>query len=229
MGGGVRNNAILCSQTLLPPALKGSTYSKGLVHVMDWHATFRDLAGAKDKAGKPTDGVNVWDAILKNHSSPRTEFLVNIDPCGGGRPGQPSCPGQEAAYRLQGCINGTCGDWKLLTGVAPDGWYAVPSTVPEERHEQRFPEEQVGAYIDKLFNISADPMEMHNIASKYPSVVAYLKMKISALAKEALAPCNVYGGSCFNNDPKAQAVLDSHKAWFPWATDPTPKSNGLVV
>ena len=48
---------------------------------MDWHATLRDLGGGKDKAGFPTDGVNVWDAITTNATSPRTEFLVNIDPC----------------------------------------------------------------------------------------------------------------------------------------------------
>merc|ERR1719399_1301297 len=88
--GGIRNNALLCSKTLLPSARKGQTYSKGLVHIMDWHATFRDLAGAKDKEDKPLDGISVWDAIVADSDSPRKEFFVNVDPCSG--PG--ACTGE---------------------------------------------------------------------------------------------------------------------------------------
>ena len=37
--GGIRNNAIAWSPTLIPDAVKGSTFKGGLVHVMDWHGT----------------------------------------------------------------------------------------------------------------------------------------------------------------------------------------------
>ena len=78
--GGIRNNCLVCSKTLLPVTRRGTTYSQGLVHVMDWHATFLELAGAKDVAtSKPLDGVSVWNALLSDSPSPRTEFLVNID------------------------------------------------------------------------------------------------------------------------------------------------------
>ena len=43
--GGVRNNALVWG-SLLPKSARGSTYSDGLVHVTDWHATFAALGGA---------------------------------------------------------------------------------------------------------------------------------------------------------------------------------------
>merc|ERR1712060_278048 len=125
--GGIRNNALLCSKTMLPAGMAGTTYSKGLVHVMDWHATFRTLAGAKDKAGKPLDGVSVWDAITQDKLSPRSEFLVNIDPCSG----HGTCNGAASAYHIQGCLGSpaACGHWKLIDGVVQsDSWYPLPTS-----------------------------------------------------------------------------------------------------
>lgn len=218
--GGIRNNAVVCSKTLLPEAVKGTVYTKGLVHVMDWHATIRDLAGAKDGA-KTTDGVSVWEAITQNKDSPRTEFLVNIDPCSG----HGSCQGTEAAYRS--------GDWKLITGAASDTYYPVPTTTGSSQAlpvsdnfggwggwsgTQKFPPSPA---VDQLYNISADPGESTNLATTQTAVVAALKAKVAALGKEALAPCNIPDGACYSDDSKAQAVIDAHGGWFPWAEDPS--------
>ena len=77
-----------------------------MVHVTDIHETFASLASAKTK-GKPVDGKNIWDAITTGSASPRTEFLINYDPCSG----HGACSGVEYAYRE--------GDYKLLVGVTP--------------------------------------------------------------------------------------------------------------
>ena len=223
--GGVRNNAMVWSPTLLPAAAKGSVYEGGLVHVMDWHATFRDLAGAKDKAGFPSDGHNVWQAITTNASSPRTEFLHNIDPCSG----HGTCQGVEASYRF--------GDWKLLTGVSEDTWYPVP-TGPEDqdpattaklkRSGQRGPmgsvqwSEATGTTTTNwLFDVKKDPYEQTNVYDANPDVVKQIKAKIDALAAQAMAPCNVPDGSCYANDPAGTATLQKYYSWYPWAADPT--------
>lgn len=81
--GGIRNRALVCAPTLLPVRRLGAVYQQGLVHVLDWHATFLDLAGLGDTptaADPPLDGVSVWSALVADSPSPRTEFLVNIDP-----------------------------------------------------------------------------------------------------------------------------------------------------
>ena len=59
----------------------GAHYSKGLVHIADWHASFAALGGvAPNPTALALDGLNVLPALLANTSSPRTEFLINIDP-----------------------------------------------------------------------------------------------------------------------------------------------------
>ena len=43
--GGIRNNALLRSKTLIPPARVGQRYTLGLVHIVDIHASFAVLGG----------------------------------------------------------------------------------------------------------------------------------------------------------------------------------------
>jgi arylsulfatase A-like enzyme len=53
--------------------MKGKVYSKGLVHVTDWHATLVELGGASH-GSKAVDGKNVFSAITKDTESPRVEI-----------------------------------------------------------------------------------------------------------------------------------------------------------
>lgn len=230
--GGIRNNALLCSKTLLPSSLKGQTYSKGLVHVMDWHATFRDLAGAKDKEGKPLDGLNVWDAIVADEDSPRKEFLVNIDPCSG----HGTCSGEESAFRFQGCVDTDCGDWKLVDTPSGTGWIPVVDIYQCSGHggceapSSWSGSEKPAAYRDpsdwgvQLFNLSEDPNEETNLAAVYPNVLAYMQGRVAAIKAEddLVDPCNVPpSGTCSSDDPNGKEVAEQHGAWFPWAADPS--------
>lgn len=231
--GGVRNNAMLCSKTLVPDAMKGKSYSKGLVHITDWHATLRDLAGASDSGSKTVDGKNVFDAITQNVDSPRTEFLVNIDPCSG----HGACTGTESAYRFTGCVGSACGDWKFLHTTEPVGWFPVPTEYqcsghggcedPSAFSGQGSPSSFVASASDSgdlLFDLSKDPNEEENVADQYPDVLAELRNRVLAIENgdDFLAACNVPGGSCSAQDTTAFAVFAEHgNAWFPWAADPS--------
>jgi len=232
--GGIRNHALLCSKTLLPSSVKGQTYSKGLVHVMDWHATFRDLAGAADKE-KTVDGLNVWDAIVADTDSPRKEFFVNVDPCSG----HGACAGEEAAFRYQGCVEGDsskdCGDWKLVDTPTGTGWIPITDVYQCSGHGGcEAPSDWSGsgkpqAYSEpsdwgvQLFDLETDPNEETNLAATYPQVVSYMQKRISELKAEEdwIDPCNVPSGSCAATDPNGEKVAEEHGAWFPWADDPT--------
>lgn len=215
----MRNNAIVWSN-LIPAARAGQTYD-GLTHVMDWHATLRDLAGAKDKEGRPTDGVDQWPAIVTGGASPRTEFLLNIDPCAG----HGACAGGEAAYRM--------GDWKLLVNVSDDTWYPVPTSEEEERAMAatsgraaraggvEWTGATAAATSSYLFNITADPNEQTDLYTQFPDVVAAISAKIDAMAEVAMVPCNVPGGSCADIDPASTANCEKWYSWYPWLEDPS--------
>jgi len=234
--GGIRNNALLCSKTLLPKDSIGKTYSKGLVHVMDWHATFRSLAGATDLAEKPLDGMDMWDAITGDKTSPRTEFLVNIDPCGGGGPAATTCNGPASAYHYVGCVGDACGHFKLMDGaVKSDSWWALPTSTAsatasaeaDASHGMAGPNGNVlfppaASNVTYLFNISADPGEHTDLASTLPKVVTALKAKVAALAAgtDLVPACNIPpNGACYADDPKAAAILKAANAWVPWVSD----------
>lgn len=239
--GGVRNNALVCSQTLLPVGRRGQVFSKGLVHVTDWHATFQELAGVPsgNSWGKPLDGMNVWGALTQDKPSPRTEFLVNVDPV----TPMTNVPGLNAAYRFQGCVGSppACGDWKLLSGENYNAsWYHLPTTTANVPTPgvQGGPSGEVvftqasgpGGFpippifpnsTQLLYNISADPEERSDMAAQYPQVVAALQAKIDFHASQALAPCNVPGGTCFKQDLRGLAKALVTRAWVPWVPDAT--------
>lgn len=225
--GGVRNHALLCSKTLVPDAMKGSWYD-GLVHVTDWHATLRDLGGAADVASKPVDGMNVFEAVTSNIDSPRSEFLLNIDPCSG----HGSCTGRDTAFRFKGCVGSSCGDWKYHEVASTTGWVPLPDKyvcsgksgceAPSAFSGQGSPKAFSGVAEDELFDLSSDPNEEHNIAAAYPEVAAELKARIAAIegGDDYLEPCNVPGGSCSTANPNAAIVFAERNAWYPWAADP---------
>ena len=114
--GGVRNNALLWG-SVIPSYNKGSTYTNGLINIVDIHEIFSFLGQTKLKSkNNHTDGLNtLWFDIINNKKSSRTEFLIGYDPCSGhGR-----CTGVAYGYRLN--------DMKYLSGIRNDTWYPVPT------------------------------------------------------------------------------------------------------
>ena len=84
--GGVSANAFITS-SLIPEDLRGTTYY-GQMHVSDWLPTIMSLVTNGEWTGGYTnntiDGQNMWDAILTNSSSPRTEIIHYVNHAGEG-------------------------------------------------------------------------------------------------------------------------------------------------
>ncbi len=94
------------------PLLEKSGYiNQEFIHISDWFPTLVSVAGGSTQ-GLQLDGVNQWETISRNSSSPRKELLHNIDPL------QP--PVGKLQYkgtfdhRHRAAIR--MGDWKLITG-----------------------------------------------------------------------------------------------------------------
>jgi len=52
----------------------------GMIHAVDLYPTLASLAGASTEKCKPLDGMNVWEVIAENKTSPRTELIYNVEP-----------------------------------------------------------------------------------------------------------------------------------------------------
>merc|ERR1711920_949471 len=138
------------------------------------------------------------------------------------------CNGTAYAYRWKGCVDrgSICGDWKLIEGVSEGSYYPLPTSrravkivgVQNAYGGVYFPPS--GPPVEQLYNLSADPGEHHDLATNYTAVVTLIKAKISALQQQALAPCNIDGGSCYNQDDKATDVATANGGWMPWLPDP---------
>ena len=72
--------------SIIPETARGTSYD-GLVHITDWYVTFLNLASGNGWVaptnGAELDGVYIFDAIIKNLTSPRTEIFHNYSPASG--------------------------------------------------------------------------------------------------------------------------------------------------
>ena len=244
--GGIRNNALACSDTLLPAARRGANYQQGMVHVMDWHTTFLELAGVGSvPAAKPLDGVSVWEALLTDGPSPRTEFLINIDPVDGFAHAVAGLTNMTWAYRFRGCLGAPqqefCGDWKYVDTPVNASWYPTPTTDSSlaPRHanlpalpgirslvdyngEWQRPAPPVPIGLDRvvgLYNLTADPGEHVNLRDVFPGVVGTLARKLERLAAVAMPPCNLPNGTCAKQDARGLLQAELERAWKPWVKE----------
>lgn len=222
--GGVRNNALLYSRTLIPSTLWGTVYTGGFVHVMDWHATFLELAGASNSTGLPTDSVSVWPAIMQNSSSPRTEIALNIESCNG------LLQTSNCNYTIGGYAQAAYrqGDYKLLLGVHYDiiipvldgasnasaevDWYGFPTASGGVKFNEAAWLKNGFGQTNWLFNLRDDPSERHNLYDTHPEKVRQIKAKIDALAKQEIFAC---GSSC-PVDKSAQRQASKLGVLIPW-------------
>lgn len=66
---------------MIPQSRRGHTYS-GQVHITDWLPTLLGLATGKQWSGSfkgaTIDGVDVWDAIIKDEESPHKEIIFYV-------------------------------------------------------------------------------------------------------------------------------------------------------
>ena len=161
---------------------------------------------------KNIDGIDQWKSLLKNTSSPRIEMLYNIDP---GCPydnqkfendtsTSASTTFKNAGIRFH--------EMKLLLGNPGkiDGWIPPPEVVDLAEPEKEFnsivnhyfsssqdmfnckvePQEGEEKFKIRLFNLTADPFEKHNLASELPEIVSDLMEKLEKYFNSMIPPDN---------------------------------------
>eukprot|EP00041_Stephanoeca_diplocostata_P011247 m.182865 g.182865 ORF g.182865 m.182865 type:complete len:715 (+) comp18473_c0_seq2:123-2267(+) len=76
--GGCRGNSFVAGG-LIPQHMRGTQWG-GAAHAADWYTTIAALAGASVEASGPlpVDGVELFEAITSNATSPRTEIVLQI-------------------------------------------------------------------------------------------------------------------------------------------------------
>ncbi|XP_077991176.1 arylsulfatase B-like [Glandiceps talaboti] len=133
-----------------------------IIHVVDWHPTLLHVAGGQ--ADGDMDGLNLWNTVSSGESSPRTEFVYNIDET------EPS----NQAIRI--------GDYKLIQGrLGGSGRWWVPP--PEKDLDIDIEVEEIEGNPFLLFNIRDDPTEEHNLADIMPEKVTEMKARLVELGK----------------------------------------------
>ncbi|KAK8402796.1 hypothetical protein O3P69_000844 [Scylla paramamosain] len=233
--GGVRGAGLLWSPHIVNPG----RVSHQMIHITDWLPTLISAAGGDPSSLESIDGLDLWETLTQDHPSPRTEFLVNIDP-----------KLNSAAIRI--------GDWKLLYnpqafGHHWDFWFgpsgrnetapetqldvileqvenslaakAIKTIYPEaftdmkslrlqsEVHCEPVPKNATLSCNSQehpcLFHIPSDPCEYHNLATAYPLHVNVLRAKLKLYNATVVPPRNKPW------DPKANPKYWGY-SWTNW-------------
>ena len=160
--GGVRVNAFV-SGGYLPTNMR-SKKTGGYIHMVDWYATFCALAGIdpKDETAAqaklpPIDSMNMWPLISgENSTSPHVDIPVSN-------------------------MTLISGDYKILTGELDQACWTGPQspniTIPIGKCI--VVKEECGE-TGCLYNIREDPYEHVNLASKLPSKLKEMQVKLAA-------------------------------------------------
>ncbi|GFY48796.1 arylsulfatase B [Trichonephila inaurata madagascariensis] len=230
--GGIRVPAFIWSPLL---QLREPRISNQLMHVTDWLPTLYTAAGGDTRDLRDVDGQSIWDALVTNSPSTRTEILHNIDPI----------------YNISSLRRG---DLKLITGnLTTDLGTWSGRVVLEDMDKPQSMDEWVfkngcktrdilkkmGMYLPQaadtwrkgsevkcdgvpetaneckplhapcLYNITADPCEMKNIANHYPEVVQSMLDTIKTYEKQAVNP------QFQDQDPHGDPMCHGF-AYVPW-------------
>ncbi|KAB7494064.1 Arylsulfatase B [Armadillidium nasatum] len=179
--GGIRGSSFIWSSLMKNPG----RVSTEMMHVSDWLPTLFNAIGGDVSVLHPTDGMNVWESLQGESSSPRTEFLVNIDPF----------------------INGASirdNKWKLLfnpsgIGEQYDGWFG-PSGRNSSSNSNPFKEKE-----NYLTNIQNSPSGkavkelMPNIFENIETRLKNAEVLCTDVPKNATASCNDINNPCLFN------------------------------
>ena len=203
--GGIRPAAFVTSP-LLPRAVWGSEYN-GLVHEVDWFATFSVMAGVALDPG--LDSVDVWPTLVDPGTPHRTEALVSNNILRQGRwklligAGRGSTPQAWHTGMLKGCVLGTGGGWMVPPANASNTCPGDVYTHGGDRNQLGCPSDVPGkaqvavtSAVDKwlcsvpcslahpcLFDVVADPGERNEVAGANPGAVARLLARLLDLQK----------------------------------------------
>ena len=168
-----------------------------MINVCDWLPTILRAAGVKITGNsKKLDGVDVWESLSTNSTSPRKEILHNIDSHHGTK-----------ALRV--------GDFKVIQGEYDhgnwDGWYKPESLTlhgQREKHENRIVKmKQSVEFNNDLFHSDLPDMlrsmgRYRNLAPRVVVECGPRPANASTNCRPAKAPClyNIAKDPCeFNN------------------------------
>ncbi|PIK54063.1 putative arylsulfatase B [Apostichopus japonicus] len=212
--GGIRAVGFVHSE-LFPTFVRG-TINTELFHVTDWFPTLvKGVAhGNLSNIDSKLDGYNIWDSIRSFKPSPRKMILHEINRK---RYGVNWTRKERAEWGNLNKLpfNATIraalrdGKWKLITGKA--GNHNRP--VPLESHvirRKRPRGEHRGAI--RLYDISQDPGEKHNVALENKRKVKKMLQKLRQYQKEAKKALE--GQLDERSDPSLHGG-----AWMPWLDD----------
>ncbi|CAL1279724.1 unnamed protein product [Larinioides sclopetarius] len=209
--GGIHIPAVIWSPLL---NLDMPRISHQLMHVTDWLPTLYTLIGGNVEDLGSIDGINMWQALLNDAPSPRTEILQNLDPIAG-----------TAAFRqghlklgygtssttynfwyepsgLKAFDTPTTYDWVFKNGSivrdvlqemnrwivkSPDDVYQNLRLTCEQ------PPPKKASLCDPsikpcLFNITADPCEYYDIADQHPDTVNEMLEIIEKFQSQEMKP-----------------------------------------
>ena len=190
-----------------------------LMHASDWLPTVAFLAGVSFplKTGRPLDGYNQWPSIAHGAQSPRHSVVHNVP---------------TARYGYQGAVR--LGDMKLLFS----GMQTVSSGVESSRYPPAgfipavadvFPQgvnitianDETTTSLFKatptawLFNVSADPQEMTNLAAD-PAFAKELAAAIQFYQEYQKTAVDDLSHTHHGPDPAANPFLREDQAWGPY-------------
>lgn len=192
--GGVRSSSFLWasnSSGIIPQEQLGTSWS-GLMHITDWLPTFLSLS-ERTPTADTIDGINMWDNITSNSSSPRSELLHNLDEFG------------DWAIRV--------GDYKLInssiwTTVTLGGVVEPPTTADDPSYSN--PSNTGKLY---LFNIADDPYEQTDLVDSDQVKTNELLAILDTYRSLAVAQFGT------ENDDDAKTKAEEENGWMPWQGD----------
>lgn len=221
------------------PLLKSSNrVSHQLIHSTDWLPTLTHLAGVRLPQRSSLDGLNMWETLSRQLTSPRREIVHNIDPI------YPYTSYMSGKWKyVKGTVNPTQDTWlgdipttenpqadTYTTDLlyASEAWQVL-SKYGKRKLKKRdilrlrdqatmvcLKEQQNNTVIDCdplavpcLFNIAADPCERNNLAEQLPNVVQMVEQSLAKARLKVVDPLNK------PYDPRADPGLNGFQ-WTYW-------------
>ena len=198
--GGVRGEAFIYSEGLLPAAVRGSAWS-GLAHASDWYATIIEGAAGLQMPAHTgpisIDGHNLWEALRTGGPSPRTQVLIQA--------ADPAVYNVTTAIRVGRlkAIVGAPGDSTVLALLPPpespipfghSGGTVEPGTDhangPGIKESTPSPRCKPAC----LFDVVADANETHDLAAEpsHASVLQSMLSTLTAATADAMPPQEIF-------------------------------------
>jgi len=137
--------------------------SDALISQLDLTASLADVAGTRVPQGGAPDSENVLPALL-------------------GR----SKVGRQSLVEEAQCLALIEGDWKLIDRAQTPGTHRqpsrkyIPDTILGDAPRETPPQSPI-----ELYNLKADPHEMHNVAAQHPEIVARMQSNLANIRSHA--------------------------------------------